>query len=294
MADDQAAIEAAKAGDAKWLCGLVDVNDNSVGDAIVEASTRGHVDCVEVLVAEYATRDLTENYSSWADLLEAFETAAANGHLEVLRLLLTEIRSQPDAQRKVELRFTTNQALLAAADRGHLDVVKFVVHYAKEESNKNVLRGSHALARAISGGQAAVVEYLLGVDEFTWELQAAFVAAVGARDRFLADRIYQLYVQSSTKERLFVSLAAVGQLYALKYLYEAGHNGPELVGAAFVQASETLTNSMETDMLEFLLDTGRVSPDAFDKGLEVAVESTWDDVKATAYLGEEASVCKGD
>lgn len=98
------------------------------------------------------------------------------------------------------------------------------------------------------------------MNEFTWDLQGAFVAAVKVGDRSLADKMYDLYMQKPQKEKLFVSLVCHGDLDAVKYLYETGHNDADLIGEAFVKSAKWSGK----DVLEFLLGTGRVSDKAFD------------------------------
>ncbi|KAE8982455.1 hypothetical protein PF011_g21606 [Phytophthora fragariae] len=134
-----------------------------------------------------------------------------------------------------------------------------------------------ALARAISGGHKVVVEYLLILEGCSWDFRAAFVAAVDAGDKALADRIY---VQTPEKDELFIMLSCRGNLDALKYLYETGHNDAKLIGQAFVKT----TNWEGNDTLEFLLGTGRVSSEAFEKGFETAVESAWDRVNMVQFF----------
>lgn len=206
MTEDEALIEAAKTGDAEWLEELLDdVGENSVIDAIVEASGCGHANCVEVLLEEYAFRNV-KAYTCWENLLKAFEEAATNNHLEVLKVLLSKVTA--DSNRKGKLCGAAHGALLIAAERGFLDVLKYVVQYAKEHDDplyELLFWDSTAMARAISGGQKVMMEYLLGLDEFSWDLLGAFVAAVDAGDNSLADRMYELYKLESRKEAfLFV------------------------------------------------------------------------------------------
>ncbi|KAG6578091.1 uncharacterized protein IUM83_10457 [Phytophthora cinnamomi] len=288
MTDEEALMEAARTGLTDWLDDLLpDVDDGSVASAVLEASRHGHVDCVELLIDEYkyAERGLGP-YTYWENLLKAVEAAAINGHLDVLKLLLGEASPVPGDLRKGELCGSVHGALLVAAEGGHLDVVKFMVQYAKEQdfcAYDLLFHSSTALARAISGGQTAVVEYLLGLEEFTWDLQKAFVAAVGVKDNSLADRMYELFVQTSKKEELFIELACGGYLDAVKYLYETGHNDSDMIGEAFVGATQWRGN----DALEFLLSTGRVSSEAFDRGFEKAVVSSWDGVNVVPFLLEK-------
>ncbi|KAE9084021.1 hypothetical protein PF010_g21001 [Phytophthora fragariae] len=253
MTDDEAAIEAARTGLAEWLDDLIpEVDDRTVTNAILEASTHGHITCVEVLTDEYEDRGITA-YTSWETLQEAIEAAAANGHLEVLNHLLSTVCPGSDTLRKAELCGTTRGALGVAAEGGHLDVVKFMVEYAKvTDYPGHEMLGSEcsALARAISGGHKVVVEYLLILEGCSWDFRAAFVAAVDAGDKALADRIY---VQTPEKDELFIMLSCRGNLDALKYL-------------------------------SFLLGTGRVSSEAFEKGFETAVESAWDRVNMVQFL----------
>ncbi|EGZ25628.1 hypothetical protein PHYSODRAFT_297225 [Phytophthora sojae] len=103
MTKDEAVMEASKTGDAEWLEDLAEeVDDDIIADAIVEASTHGHVDCVEMLM---------EDRNEWSP-------------------------GGSDSHSMAELCSTLHGALLDAAEGGFLDVVKFVVLQAKAQEHR--------------------------------------------------------------------------------------------------------------------------------------------------------------
>lgn len=70
-------------------------------------------------------------------------------------------------------------------------------------------------------------------------------------------------------ENLFVEMAGDGFVIAVKYMYDHDHKDANLVQDVFANA--TLTR--RTEVLEFLLGTGRVSLESFNTAFETAASS---------------------
>ncbi|KAE8893249.1 hypothetical protein PF003_g22629 [Phytophthora fragariae] len=81
--------------------------------------------------------------------------------------------------------------------------------------------------------------------------------------------LYEAYPLYADGDNLFVRMARDSRTDAVEYLYDKVHPSPTLVGEAFVDAARCYY----TDVAEFLLTTGRVPTDAFDKAVSNAVSS---------------------
>ncbi|ETP44481.1 hypothetical protein F442_08923 [Phytophthora nicotianae P10297] len=275
MSPDEAAIEAARTGQLKWLNEIIHRFDEcDLRDAFVEAAGSGHADIVARLYVYIEPTLEDEVQEAVARVCKAITRAATSGHLNVMQFLLSE---------KVDLFETTGvttykgiiPAFDSAAENGHLDIVKFMVNHAKLKKYKWILaewRLVDALSCAIFLKHTEIVEFLFSVFEgFHWNLKSALIAAVHAEGKDIIKRIYELYPTTSYREsNLFVGLAR-DDLYirGVKYLYEHGWDDITLLSDAFVAAASR--GSVET--LAFFLDTGRISQQLFDKAFEKAVES---------------------
>ncbi|KAG6944051.1 hypothetical protein JG688_00017298 [Phytophthora aleatoria] len=99
-----------------------------------------------------------------------------------------------------------------------------------------------------------------------WDLAEAFIAAVGAEQHTLADRIFEAHRRKS-KMSLLVDVAGHKcDCQAVNHLYYNGQDNAKLIGRAFVLAAKY----EHIATMEFLYGTKRVSMDAFDKAMENA------------------------
>ncbi|KAG6946317.1 hypothetical protein JG688_00016101 [Phytophthora aleatoria] len=113
---------------------------------------------------------------------EALEEAARSGQVAWLAQLLTRYECPVN---------------------GHLDVVRYIIRHAKD--NKYAKRSTipvNILAHAISGKHVDVVEFWFGLNRARWDLARAFIAAVGAEQHTLVDRICELHRRKSKRSLL--------------------------------------------------------------------------------------------
>ncbi|EGZ19227.1 hypothetical protein PHYSODRAFT_327530 [Phytophthora sojae] len=215
----------------------------------------------------------------YRDELEVLATAAAaaakNGRLNAANYLLGEFEhsfQEPVDERNAYYRVddATWVVMDEAAAEGHLDVVKLGVAHALESKYVALSPcGSDALYCAVCGGHADVVRYLLGQNLFGWKLDAALEKAMENDDKVIVKMLYEAYPVYADGQNLFVRMARDARKDAVEYLYDTIHPSTSLVGEAFVDAARCYY----TDTAEFLLTTGRVPTDAFDKAVSNAVSS---------------------
>ncbi|ETK86566.1 hypothetical protein L915_08808 [Phytophthora nicotianae] len=122
MSPDEAAIEAARTGQLKWLNEIIHRFDEcDLRDAFVEAAGSGHADIVARLYVYIEPTLEDEVQEAVARVCKAITRAATSGHLNVMQFLLSE---------KVDLFETTGvttykgiiPAFDSAAENGHLDI----------------------------------------------------------------------------------------------------------------------------------------------------------------------------
>lgn len=130
---------------------------------------------------------MVRRWAAWKSLQQAVVAASANNHITVLKLLWKAFN--PAKYSALGAFSTVVEILNDASGNGHLRVVKLAVDakYAK------FVRRSGALAQAISGRRADVVEFLLGLGASWCDLVAAFVAASETSQDALAGRVYNVY-----------------------------------------------------------------------------------------------------
>ncbi|OWY99137.1 hypothetical protein PHMEG_00029919 [Phytophthora megakarya] len=154
-----------------------------------------------------------------------------------------------------------------AAAKGHVDIVELAFGYAKEESYSGP-RSSLAMSSAIAGEHIDIVRLLLCSESFDWDnKEENFAEAVKLEQTEIADLIFEEDSRDSHGEHMLLRLAYDGPTNAVEYLYRKGHDGPDLIGRAFVEAACNI------DTVDFLLATGRVSSTYFDKALKAATEN---------------------
>lgn len=120
-----------------------------------------------------------------------------------------------------------------------------------------------------------------------WDLRKALELAIDTGLLTAVAPIIETYMKNNsvTMERMFVELAEMGYKRSVRYLYNQGHNDPEMIGKAFGAA----VGNDEIGVLELLLNTGRVASSAFDKGLETAAHEGSTRVVVLLYSKERAA-----
>eukprot|EP00955_Chlamydomonas_euryale_P118993 366569-Chlamydomonas_euryale.AAC.30 len=124
-------------------------NANRGGEALAFASTYGHADIVELLLA-------SPQHTAWADWRCGYPLvcAAEFGHADVVRLLLHAETHAPRADCQ------DGEALVWAAENGHAEVLRVLVNVVHHPPRANP-RDNVALVRAAARGYMGVVEVLL-------------------------------------------------------------------------------------------------------------------------------------
>jgi hypothetical protein len=285
MSPSEAAVRAARTGQDEWLLRLLRQNQCNVPlTALVTAAANGHPASVLVLTKrffingrEYCTAE------GWSNLLQAVVAAGSNGHIHVMRYLLPEVKYSGVGSRKWEVCSHLLDTFKAAAVKGYLDVAECALQHAR--TNGLLQRfasgvGGELLACVIAGRKHDVVEYLLALDGFQWNLRKAFVAAVETEQDTLAEILLGRYRQLKDDRKIFIGVAQGGHLSAVRRLYDYGRVDAELIDEAFVKVAEF----NRVDVIAFLYDTGKVSPEAFDEALLAAVTSMWRSSKTIEYL----------
>jgi len=112
------------------------------------AAQEGHVDVVQLLLNDSRVEPNTnDNY--------ALKSAARNGHVDVVQLLLNDSRVDPTAEK--------NFAIRIAAVRGHLAIVRFLLDWrgANGEFVDPTVDNDNAIVSAAKEGQVDVVRVLI-------------------------------------------------------------------------------------------------------------------------------------
>jgi len=151
-----AIIEAAENGDLKKLKKLISKNPSCVNKidgngwtALICAADRGHLDCLQALIAAKAQIDVGNNEGATPLIF-----AAQNGHLDCVKALITA-KAQLNLGDKDE-----ETALMHAAEQGKSDCVEALID-AGAQLNKTDKVDSTALIWAASGGYPDCILALL-------------------------------------------------------------------------------------------------------------------------------------
>ncbi len=134
-------VEAVRAGLTDAVKQLLDEGVEPKADyslALREAAANGNLEIVKLLLLMSGTK---ANDSS------ALQSAAENGHLEIVRLLLTV--SDPIAD--------SSWALQTSAENGHLEIVKLLLPVSDPEVDDSAALSSGGHARSPGNRQTAVV-----------------------------------------------------------------------------------------------------------------------------------------
>ena len=113
------------------------------------AAECGHMDCVEALLG--AGADIEAQFHDGAT---ALYIAAQEGHVEIVKLLHGRHNAVATGDQK-------HNSAFAAAARGHLETVRYLVEVAGVDVTMTATNGGTALMLAAAGGHTDVIEYLL-------------------------------------------------------------------------------------------------------------------------------------
>jgi len=121
-------------------CGVDLTADDNA--AIQDASSCGHVEVVKILLSD-------KRVDPTADDNHAIRWASAKGHVEVVKILLSDKRVDPTAD--------NNYAILWASERGHVEVVKILLSDKRVDPTAD---DNHAIRWASAKGHVEVVKIL--------------------------------------------------------------------------------------------------------------------------------------
>ncbi|EGZ18563.1 hypothetical protein PHYSODRAFT_360665 [Phytophthora sojae] len=248
----EAIVQAAAAGDATRLEELLQTFEDNLTEAMMAAAANGHYDCVVLLRDALCEPDDDEKLLDIPGrelISEAVIPAARNGHAEVVDFLLYALEC--DGEINEELFWA---AFHVGAARGYLDIVKLTAEQliSSEEFDREC---TPALIKAIDGGHAEVVTFLLGLEDFHCDFGSAFVEAMNKEQHEVAERIYELYSELDEGENLFVEMAGRGRRDAVEYMHSRGHIDSQLISKAHTQATANNCPSV----VSFLVGTGQTS-----------------------------------
>ncbi|ETK86569.1 hypothetical protein F442_08920, partial [Phytophthora nicotianae P10297] len=198
MSPEEAAIEAARTGQSRWLRDIIHRFEGcGIKEAFLIAAGSGQV----VVVADLYTYIDPICEDEVPDTIElvfkAVRRAARGGHSKVIEFLLSDEDDLLFKPNRGALLRKLTPALENAAAEGYLDIVKFMITHGSLKNYKWACirwgRGD-ALALAIYHKHDDVVEFLFSVfEDFHWNLKSALIAAVHAEGKDIIKRIYELY-----------------------------------------------------------------------------------------------------
>lgn len=178
---------AATAGDVSELARLLALGADPMADAsrpLFDASRKGHVECVRLLIPVSNTKALDSR---------ALRGAALAGHAECVRLLAPVSNSSDD-------EFA---ALTSAASNGHAECVKLLL---SDECSHQIL--AFCFGCSISGGHASVAAVFLAHNPDLIELLNLAEATATALDRRHCE-LAALLTSISERDALLVAAAAM-------------------------------------------------------------------------------------
>ncbi len=203
------------------------------------------------------------------------QAAAFRGHLEVVRLLLSEGRTIP-----IEGHYGLGSAVRAAARGGALEVVQFLL----SEGRTIPIEGDYGLGAAVrkaAGGHLEVVQFLLSEGrtipvEGDYGLGAAvYEAARGGHlevVRFLLSEGRTIPVEGMYSLGVVVYVAASsGYLEVVRFLLSEGRTIPVEAVYSLGVAVYVAASSGYLEVVRFLLSEGRTIPIEGHYGLGAAV-----------------------
>ncbi|ETP44495.1 hypothetical protein F442_08916 [Phytophthora nicotianae P10297] len=282
LTPDEAITEAAKTGQSEWAQQILRRFECDTSEAFYQAAIRGDSVITEILLDKFL-RYMNEQAIQKTEqaMQRAAKAAAEIGQLQIVQLLFSEIYIY---RRAFTPMITAARDILdTATASGSLEVVKYMVNHAVSRQymdEYSIFPEGDTLTRAIMGGQMEVVDFLLKYRGLRWNLRKAFLAAMDRGDKELTERIYNIYPQQFHNNSLFAYVAASGNLEAVKYLYNNGHDDEESVGKALKGAGGCKTG---VEILKFLLDTGRVTQSAIDEAFQRAARQENMDVVTLVY-----------
>ena len=109
---------------------------------------------------------LDEKPLSMNTYLEALKQAAGSGNMDIVISMMNHISKMPAYNNKlfISIIFWYNEAMEAAAEGGHIDIVKLMLHPDPDNSNIGANNYNEAMELAAYGGHIDIVELMLQPD----------------------------------------------------------------------------------------------------------------------------------
>lgn len=148
---------AAERNDADWDA-FENWHDHRLRRILAAAAYNGKQAVVQWILSRIKIEENTRNSDVSDSVNYALCNAAKNGHEEVVRTLLVKAKADPNLS-----PFQHPSAVLSAAQRGHLEVIKIVVKYGRPKMH--IGDSDTPLHLAAFNGDEAMVAYLLSFDE---------------------------------------------------------------------------------------------------------------------------------
>ncbi|MCJ1314070.1 hypothetical protein MMC25_007750 [Agyrium rufum] len=213
--------------------------------------------------------------------------AAANGHQEVVRLLLNTGKVEID----LEARYGGTPLFFAAA-RGHEAVVRLLLDIGKAEVKIHKEYGGNPLASAAENGHEAIVRLLLDVENVDVDAQyfgatPALLAAISGHEAIVRLLLETGKVDVKTKDyrgwTLFSEAVGHGQEALIKVLLATGQvevNSKDIWGSSPLHKAAEEGNAR---IVKLLLDTGKME-------LDIETRRGVTPLSIAAHYGHEAVV----
>jgi len=144
-------IQAVRDGDLEKVKLLLPISDPSENnsDAIRWASYNGHLEVVKLLLSDPRVDS--------SDVNTAIRYASSNGRTEIVKFLLADPRVDPSANNSDAIRWASNN--------GHLEVVKLLLSDPRVDSSYDI---NAAIRYASSNGHTEIVKLLLSDPRVDW------------------------------------------------------------------------------------------------------------------------------
>jgi hypothetical protein len=256
LAPEEAIVMAVKRREQQWLNYLLEKFHRIVSDVLLHSASCGDEETVAALLPSMYDPGSDELIDGASNMLEqAVDRASTSGHSAIVRLLL------PEVVKTGNCCYITWTVLETAARKGHVDIVAFAADFADGDNGDET--SINSLLCAIYYHHEAAATFLVNRYYRDWRLEEALEKAIIHGLTAVADCIYEAMLKEDCRASLedaFFYMAGSSLSNALTYLYRRGQDDSNLVGYALSSAAR----SGGIDMLTLLLDTGKVSTDAFD------------------------------
>lgn len=164
---------------------------------MIQAATNGYTDVIELPLEHIDGYNSEDDEVEFDDNTKEFvrkaaEVAAEHGHCEAVQVLISLVMDFDWSRYSSAFYHTARGVLDAAAGRGHLNVVRFMVQHAHQyryNQRFSIWASVDTLEHALAGGHLGVANFLIDYSDIFWNLKRAFVVAMERGLTTVADRI---------------------------------------------------------------------------------------------------------